>query len=306
MSSANDGSVSGSQTSVPEAEIELPDYYTLCRKSSLDPRIMMVGPNTVLDYGYNILLTMIAPKGSTIRETAIKAVARQTAYCEFFNPTSPTGGYVNQLMMAANAFAAGLERRKRIADDRITAAKEEYDRFLCAFSQGQWVTAAVLGAFKVFFAGGVAFLISFFVLKFVGMSDLIQGTVATEKKTLIDPQYVSLAFAGGFGLLTAGFRGWWQGKRIREASKKRDEGIDAAIDWYAKEALREYQLAASTVSKAWETLTRIPAPNTEAMENLLRSLLEREFADKETGKAIPTKRTWRFWKRTHEQAVPAV
>lgn len=284
-----------------ESSEELIDYYSLCRQSRLDPRIMMVGPNTVLDFGYSIFLAQTAAKGSVIRDAALRSVTRFQAYCEHFSPTGLSGGYVTQLMLAANAFAAGIERRKKIADDRIASAKLEYDRFLDAFSQGQWVTAAAVGALKVFCAGGVAFIIAFVVLSNIGLSDLVKGS-AEKQNHFLDPHYVSLAFAGGFGLLSAAFRGWWQAKRIREASKIREDSINQAIDWYAKEALREYQLAASTVSKAWETLTRIPAPNTEAMENLLRSLLEREFVNKDDV-PIPAKRGWRWWKRNHPQPV---
>lgn len=284
-----------------ETDDELLDYHSLCRQAGIDPRIMMVGPNTVLDFGYNIFLAVTAPKGSVTRDSAVRAVNRFTAYCECFNPKGKSGGYVTQLMMSANAFAAGIERRKKISDDRIASAKLEYDRFLQAFSQGQWVTAAAIGALKVFCAGGVAFILAFVILSNVGLSDLVKGS-GEKQSQFLDPHYVSLAFAGGFGLLSAAFRGWWQAKRIREASKIREDSITAAIDWYAKEALREYQLAASTASKAWETLTRIPAPNTEAMENLLRSLLEREFRD-ENDKPVQAKRGWRFWKRTHTQTV---
>lgn len=278
-------------------------YRKLCKEQGLDTRILMVPPFTAFELGYNLYLAQTRPEGSPLKQSAQLVVTQLTAYLTTFNATTPCGAYVANLLMAANGFAAGIERLKKILQSKLAVAEEELNQFLTKYTRGQRLVGFLSGGFKLLLLGGIAFYLATMLISTVGihvMAGKESGSVSP-----IDPHYASLATALGITLIGSFFKGWWSDRRISKALQKYDDASKLATDEYAAEALKEYQLAANTANTAWQMLTCIPAPTTRGMENLLRSIITGEDDDAQTTKTEKQPTRWNIFRRLRWKAKAA-
>ncbi len=231
----------------------------------LDDRILLVTPNMAIEWGYSLYLVSALEPTSETRASALKAVQELEAMADTF----PVGGrerwYMNNLRVAANSFAQGVERRKKSRHDSLEAAREEKDSALRRNTRDTRRGGLLQAGFKILLIGGFIFL----------MARIIFGLPQVQAKTEgADMHYLSLATTLSIALIGAYAKGWWTDRKMVALFKTYDSKVEKANEKYANDVVAEYQLAAETAEGAWRGLTDRRAPVTKAFEQLLLGVIK--------------------------------
>src|SRR5262249_2213413 len=155
-----------------------------------------------------------------------------------------------KLRLAANSFARGVERRKRMLSARLGAAKERKDKLIEKYASKDKFGGFLNAAFKPLVAGGVvlAFLQALF----------LSGAVKHGDAEI--HRYISLACALCVTFLSSWVKGWMTGRRMVSLFEVYDSSLNKAQSIYANEVVHEYKFTADTARSAWTQLTGLEPP----------------------------------------------
>ncbi len=232
----------------------------------IDTAVLGITPNLAVEWGYNLYLIETLPESSAIRQNALRAVAELEALFATFPLGSRERTYVTSLRLAANSFARGIERRKRMLNARLAAAREEKDKLVSKYSKSEKLGGFISASFKPLLAGGVvwACLQALFLIPAINHNPGDQEI----------HRYVSTAFAMFTTLISAWVKGWLTGRRLVKLFNNYDAALKRAQETYSNEVVGEYKFTADSARSAWRQLTgQDPPAGSKAFDTVLLGLM---------------------------------
>lgn len=226
-----------------------------------------IGPGEAIMAGFSMVAADNEALGPAVRTAARKATEEFTSSVETFPVGSRDRQYLDELLMAAVSFAAGLTRRQQERTARIQAAEEEREFNFKRIVQTQRTSGILKGGVQLLLLGGFAYAI---VKAMFSLKALESGTPG------LDPKYASIATALASALIGSFFKAWWTGRRVDQIHDKYREALREAKCIYSVEATQEYEFAAQEANLAWQKFTGKAPPMTDAFRVLVVGLLSSE------------------------------
>ncbi|HEY3245971.1 MAG TPA: hypothetical protein VGM03_21725 [Phycisphaerae bacterium] len=226
-----------------------------------------IGPGEAIMAGFSMVAADNDALGPTVRVAARKAADEFTSSVEVFPLGSRDRQYLDELLMAAVSFAAGLTRRQQERAARINTAEDEREFNFKRIVQTQRTTGVLKGGVQLLVLGGFAYAI---VNAMFSLKALESGAPG------LDPRYASIATALASALIGSFFKAWWTGRRVDQIHEKYRDALREAKCIYAVEATQEYEFAAQEANLAWQKFTGKAPPMTDAFRVLVVGLLSSE------------------------------
>lgn len=232
-----------------------------------------IAPGEAIMAGFSMVAADNESLGPTLRAAARKAADEFKATIESFPPGTRERHYVEELLLAAVSFAAGLARRQQERSQRIVTAEQEREFNFKRIVQTQRATGILKGGVQLLLLGGFAYALVNAVFGYRLMEE------QDDKR-----RFVSLATALASALIGSFFKAWYTGTRIDQVDHKYRDALKEAKQIYMQDATQEYEFAAQEANLAWKKFTGRPPPMTDAFRVLVLGLLGSD-APEESGPA---------------------
>lgn len=239
--------------------------------------------------GFSLVAADNPSMGPSLRAAARRAADEFVASVEAAPERSRERQYLNELLMAAVSFAAGLSRRQQERTQRVIAAEEERKLNFRRIVQSQRLGGILRGGIQLLVLGGFTY---FFI------RGLFPSRWLSAESTASHRDYPALAAAFASSLIGSFFKAFYTGWRINQVDQRYKQALREAKEIYHAEAVQEYEFAAQEANLAWQKYTGKPPAITEAFRVLIVGLLA---GDKERAEAkVSAKR-----KRAKENEIPS-
>lgn len=222
-----------------------------------------LAPGEAIMAGFSMVAADNTSLGPTLRAAARKAADEFTASVDRFPSGTRERQYVDELLLAAVSFAAGLARRQQERAQRVLAAEQERDFEFKRIVQTQRTSGVLKGGVQLLLLGGFAY----------ALIAAIFGFKMLQESGEHPRQYASLATALASALIGSFCKAWYTGWRINQVDRRYKSALRDAKTIYLQEATQEYEFAAQEANLAWQKLTGKPPPMTDAFRVLVLGLL---------------------------------
>src|SRR5262249_30762901 len=156
-----------------------------------------------------------AALGPTLREAARKAADEFTSCVGAFPKCTRDRQYLDELLLAAVSFAAGLARRQQERAARVGAAEQEREFNFKRIIQTQRASGIFKGGVQLLVLGGFSY----------ALVNAVFGFKIMDETREMRHQYTSLAAALASALIGAFFKSWWTGLRIDQVDKRYKDAL---------------------------------------------------------------------------------
>jgi hypothetical protein len=225
-------------------------------------------PGEAIMAGFSLVAADNPSLGPALRAAARKAADEFVAAVEHAPRGTRERQYLDELLMAAVSFAAGLTRRQQERNQRVQAAEEERKLNFRRVVQTQRLGGILRGGIQLLLLGGFAYFLvrAVFGTRWMPISE--SGNAPRD--------YTALATALASSLIGSFVKAWYTGWRINQVDRRYKDALREAKEIYHAEAVQEYEFAAQEANLAWQKFTGRAPAITDAFRVLILGLLAGE------------------------------